>query len=153
MKWIKNERGITLVEVLATMTIFMLFITLFYQVLIQVVERIDYQQTKEEARQKANYLMALLTDVHQTSITYTVSIDESGIIQIQNGLETYEVDTSPYTVDLFISQQEQPLMINTTLPENKIVDLEVTFTNTEEKRTDSFTFQSKISRLTEAKEE
>ncbi|WP_243292073.1 prepilin-type N-terminal cleavage/methylation domain-containing protein [Bacillus sp. FJAT-47783] len=153
-----NENGITLVELLATLAIFMIFVTIFYQVLNNVVETVQSRQAQEDARREANYILSALTNIHQTSDMYWIEDGMNGelnIFYIRNE-ETHllEVDPAPYEAKLTITSSNNGKMktVDMRNRDNKTIDVTLHLDyNGTGKRSDTLTIQTKISRMTEAK--
>lgn len=73
MKQLNNESGITLIEVLAAITITAIISSLIYGVLFQTIHAKDKIQSHNELRQEANIVMTQLRTMHETgdSIWYS----------------------------------------------------------------------------------
>ena len=65
MKRIRNESGITLIEVLATLTITAIIGSVVYGVLFQTIHARDKTQSHIDLRQEANIVMTQLRTMHE----------------------------------------------------------------------------------------
>jgi type II secretory pathway pseudopilin PulG len=155
MKRYQNEHGMTLVEMLAAFSLFIIFIVLFYNILTSTVGNLNERMKREEARREANYVFSLLTNIHQTSSRYVIEpIDETSfqIVYIVDGdVKETTVDTSPYKWTLTINGQnvEKSTEMDVTNSENLIIDVSLQLAQIE-KRQDILEFETTISRLTKA---
>lgn len=67
---LQNERGLTLVEVLATLTILSIISVVIWNVFFQGLYYSDKAVTQNAMQQESNYITMKLTRIHQTSIEY-----------------------------------------------------------------------------------
>lgn len=70
---IRCQRGISLVEVLVTLSILSLIGTIVWSVFFQGVNFSQRAVTKNTLQQEANFVITRLTKIHQTSIQYSIS--------------------------------------------------------------------------------
>lgn len=70
---IKNQRGLTLIEVLASLTILSIVGILVWQVFFQGMNYSSKSASKNKMQQEATILTAKLTKIHQTSDEYELS--------------------------------------------------------------------------------
>lgn len=77
---LKNERGITLLEILAALVISSIIIGIIYSFLIIAVEYNSTETTKTRLQQEANYITTEIQRVHRKSDCYVLIIDSGGVI-------------------------------------------------------------------------
>lgn len=151
-----NECGVTLIELLAALTIFMLILISFYNVLIGVVENIEHRKAQEDARREANYVLSLLTNVHQTSSYYELmSIDDSTFqinYVVKGEPKRVQVKTTPYQLELILNGQplQDQISINTTKRDQLSINVSLTLTN-HQARNDEVHIETIISRMSPSK--
>ena len=77
MKQRKNQSGLTLIEVLATIAILSIVTVMIYSVFSTGLHQ--YSQAKETVliQQEANYLLTILKERHENDDSYTITVDES----------------------------------------------------------------------------
>jgi Tfp pilus assembly protein PilE len=92
----KNEKGITLIELLVTLSILMLISSLIYGVLIGVNK--NYQQISEKSnlRQEANIILSTLTNYHQKKDLH--------FIDATTKIETYKIKYDPINKTAFVGK-------------------------------------------------
>lgn len=95
MKQIKNEAGLTLIEVLATITILSIVSVIIYNVF---TSGLRYSSKAEETvliQQEANYLLTLLKEQHENAATdYTVTVENNQSTVILNKGRSNETDVT-----------------------------------------------------------
>ncbi len=95
MKQIKNETGLTLIEVLATITILSIVSVVIYNVF---TSGLRYSSKAEETtliQQEANYLLTLLKEQHEkTTNYYTITVENNHNIAILNKDRSNEIDVT-----------------------------------------------------------
>lgn len=77
----KNERGITLIEGLATLVILSIIGVLIWNVFFQGYKYSQKAVSKNTMQQEANIIITTLTRIHQTSQEYTIT-NADGVIVI-----------------------------------------------------------------------
>jgi len=153
---IRNERGMTLVELLAALTIFIILIGIVYGILISIVQNMEHRKEQEDARREVNYILTLLTNIHQKSSYYEIqSIDHTRfeIRYIFQGEEKIEqIVTAPYEWELIINGQslQDKIAIDTKKENQLSIHVSLTLTN-HDKRFDEVKIETIISRMTPAK--
>jgi Tfp pilus assembly protein PilE len=92
----KNEKGITLIELLVTLSILMLISSLIYGVLIGVNK--NYKQISEKSilRQEANIILSTLTNYHQKKALH--------YIDATTKIETYKIKYDPINKTAYIGK-------------------------------------------------
>jgi len=79
-----NEKGVTLVELLATVTILSIVGILVWSVFIQGIKHSNKESTKNLLTQEANYVQFSLKKIHQTSEEYQIKFPSPCSIQIED---------------------------------------------------------------------
>lgn len=74
---IRNERGLTLVELLATLTIIAFIGIIIWNVFLQGSKYAQNAGSKNSMIQEANFVIANLLKIHQTSDSYTINQNSS----------------------------------------------------------------------------
>ncbi|AXI09687.1 hypothetical protein CUC15_12470 [Oceanobacillus zhaokaii] len=74
-----NEKGITLIEVLATLVISSLFMGIIYTVVMMSMEYSSVETKKTQLQQEANYIITDLQRIHRNGECYVLSITESEV--------------------------------------------------------------------------
>jgi prepilin-type N-terminal cleavage/methylation domain-containing protein len=80
---IKNQRGLSLIEVLATLVIFSIIMGLVTNAVISSLNYHDKSYQKLLLTQKANTFLSGLASIHQTSDSYTLKYDPYGTFLIK----------------------------------------------------------------------
>ena len=76
MKQWKNQRGVTLIEVLATLTIMSLFGGIVYGVFINGMNYSSKAKDTVSIQQEANYVLTILKEMQEKKDSYTVSVSQ-----------------------------------------------------------------------------
>ena len=76
MKQIKNQSGITLIEVLATITILSIVSVIIYNVFSNGLHYSSQAKDTVLIQQEANYLLTVLKEQHENEDSYTVTVDK-----------------------------------------------------------------------------
>jgi len=74
---IQNSKGLTLIELLAAVSLSAIILLLAYQFLFQGFQFSKTVTDKTLLQQEANYIMANLTKIHQSSDSYTITFDQN----------------------------------------------------------------------------
>jgi prepilin-type N-terminal cleavage/methylation domain-containing protein len=77
---LQNERGLTLVEVLATLTILSIISVVIWNVFFQGLDYSDKAVTQNSMQQESNYLTMKLTRIHQTAKQYELKNSNCNIV-------------------------------------------------------------------------
>lgn len=72
----KNERGISLIELLAVITILLILSSLLYSVLIGTNRNYHQISTKNQLQQEANLIIAAIKNYHHQNASYYLSYDD-----------------------------------------------------------------------------
>lgn len=157
----KNNKGLTLVEVLLTITISFIILGLISNVLVQSTRANDISNIRINFRQEANIIIAILTSAHQSDGTGTYDIrfqhpDENnwaitiGNQQIQMGSYDLKLELQSGTQSIIIDTANGEFFSNTrTFPIDKKKTLylkNMIFTNKKDKNK-TFEMSTTISRL------
>ena len=73
----RNEKGLTLLEVLASLSIFLIIIGVIYGVLFSVISNYKNLSSKNNLGQEANLIITTIKSYHQENPQYKLSIDSS----------------------------------------------------------------------------
>lgn len=113
---IKNEKGITLVEVLATLVLISLVTGIIISTLLHSMKYNEMETTKTTLQQEMNYVVAELQRIHRIGDTYTLTIDEN-VVKIKADTELiisrdyfYEVDGD--FIDKVIDPTKESVYLN-----------------------------------------
>lgn len=103
MRQRKNQFGLTLIEVLATVTILSIVTVLIYGVFSTGLHQ--YSQAKEDVliQQEANYLLTILKERHENDDSYTITVDESHqkvTINTNKSSDTLIIESEKYTYQI-----------------------------------------------------
>jgi prepilin-type N-terminal cleavage/methylation domain-containing protein len=106
-KWRDNERGLTIIELIATIAIFSIILLLITNVVISSITIHDKSYENLQLGQKANIIITELRSIHETNDTYTIRINASGKIAVnidgsdrilgEEGYD-YEISEEPISV-------------------------------------------------------
>lgn len=75
-----NQKGVTLVELLATLVIFGIFSTIIWAFLFQTMKTNEVEISKNQIQQEANIILNALDEVHRKSSEYTIDYNDDEII-------------------------------------------------------------------------
>ena len=75
-----DQKGVTLVELLATLVIFGIFSTIIWAFLFQTMQTNEVEISKNQIQQEANIILNALDEVHRKSSEYTIDYNNNGII-------------------------------------------------------------------------
>lgn len=98
---IKSQRGITLVELLATLALLSFIGIIIWGVFFQGVSFSQKSSTKNALQQEANFVITSLTKIHQTSDHYQISSDENKItviFSINNTTQSQDFSDSRFNI-------------------------------------------------------
>ncbi|MBU8905055.1 prepilin-type N-terminal cleavage/methylation domain-containing protein [Desertibacillus haloalkaliphilus] len=88
-RYITNQKGLTLIELLAAISIFAIIVGLVYGVLINGINYSNIAQTKTALQQEANYVITMTRSQHQNS-----------------GYESYQIDIGENLTSINIGEHE-----------------------------------------------
>jgi len=80
MKMMKDQRGVTLMELLAAIIIFMIFGSIVWGFFFQSIKFNDVEVTKQDLQQEANLIINFLQQTHTKGITYSVTTNHDGSV-------------------------------------------------------------------------
>ncbi|WP_394187596.1 type II secretion system protein J [Paenisporosarcina quisquiliarum] len=72
---VQNEKGVTLIELLAAITIFGIFSTIIWAFFFQSFHANNVELTKNSLQQEANLIINTFQEVHRNSESYLIVID------------------------------------------------------------------------------
>ena len=75
-----NQKGVTLLELLATLVIFGIFSTIIWAFLFQTMKTNEVEISKNQIQQEANIILKALDEVHRKSSEYTIDYNSDEII-------------------------------------------------------------------------
>lgn len=84
----KDNRGVTLVEILATLSLLSIIGLLVWSVFLQGIKNSNAGSTKITLTQEMNYVQAQLRNIHLTSSYYKISTPTTCSIQVEYGNST-----------------------------------------------------------------
>src|SRR5690625_2683473 len=157
MKPLKGEKGLTLIEMMATIVILFIIGSMFYAVLTQSFTNFHTSEEKITARQEANLMIAHLTNIHQKSEVYTIEsgTDDSFFTTETDSGKIMKLGHKDYTYKLEVEGQDLklggPIVVDLTLDDNKSKEIKLVLENKNNDRNDTFTIITTISRMTVAK--
>ncbi|MFF2794323.1 type II secretion system protein [Lysinibacillus xylanilyticus] len=120
---IKNERGLTLVEVLATLIIFSLVFILVWSIFFQGTNYSKKAVSKNQMQQEANVIISSLNSIHKRSTEYSVTSNSCSLsIQYtaQNAAKTEVFENSQMCIKL-ANSFTNPVNPKTTNVEIKLI--------------------------------
>ncbi|MBM6619760.1 PulJ/GspJ family protein [Bacillus suaedaesalsae] len=128
-----NQKGITLIEVLVTLSILVIVSGLVYGVFFQSLTSYEKTQSHALLRQEANVILAELTAAHRKLDTYTLSTDENKAIflndeNISNNAFSYELNINGQGISNSVRRMKTDQFIDVELTVSVSNDEEQTFT-------------------------
>jgi len=105
-----NQKGVTLVELLATLVIFGIFSTIIWAFLFQTVKTNEVEISKNQLQQEANIILNALDEVHRNSSEYTIDYNSDEIIIKPTNLSPIVFSNSQidYSLIIQINHKELP---------------------------------------------
>lgn len=76
MKKIKNQSGLTLIEVLATLTILSFVTIILYSIFANGLHYSNQAKETVLIQQEANYLLTILKEQHEKSNSYSITVED-----------------------------------------------------------------------------
>lgn len=77
-----NQKGVTLIELLATLVIFGIFSTIIWAFMMQTFRTNEVEISKNQLQQEATLIINAIDEVHRNSISYSIKFDSNEIIII-----------------------------------------------------------------------
>ncbi|TFB13900.1 hypothetical protein E3U55_15160 [Filobacillus milosensis] len=102
---IKNERGLTLVEVLTTLILTFIIGTLVFSVAISAINNYQHSEIQSQAQSEVNRFILNLTEIHQSHSTYTITRIDASSYQVTMDGNTYTFDSALDNVELYINHK------------------------------------------------
>ena len=120
----KNERGITLIELLAALALVFVIGSLVFSVFMSTQENYKQSELKSSAHRQVNILLTQLTNIHQNSLYYTIRPLDESTIEINfsspsGKTRSYVFDGKPFYFNLYIEKNDEMVRIT----DEHIVDL------------------------------
>jgi prepilin-type N-terminal cleavage/methylation domain-containing protein len=91
----KNEKGVTLIELLAALVIFGIFSVIIWGFVIQTSKANDIEMVKQSLQQEANLIVTTFDEVHRKSGIKEVFITEDNTLEILSESGDYSVFNKP----------------------------------------------------------
>lgn len=129
-----GESGMTIVEVLAALSIFVVLAGSLYGILVQTAGHFQRLKDRNELSEQAAYITTILTEVHRKSQSYVIQFNPEGQLELtyENGLteKTTEIGRDDYFIDVRINNvqvtKEKPVFIDLKEEENKSIQVLLT---------------------------
>lgn len=163
MKYLNNNKGLTLIEMLATITILFIIGGMVYAMLFQMFSNFNNSENRITARQEANLIIAHLTTIHEKSKRYELEHDSDHYFITEAFTETdsstMKLGHEKYNYDLSVSYldddgtevtkklSDEPIEIDLTKTKFKSIDVLLTLSSSN----DEFEVKTTLSRMTKAK--
>lgn len=99
-----NKRGLTLIEILAALTISTFVIGLAFSVLLSSIHSYKKTEGKQLLQQEANLILTQLRTIHRTQTSYFISYDPSDNlykVTLSDG-SIQSLGSSNYQIDIYI---------------------------------------------------
>lgn len=77
MNYLRNERGVTLMELLAALIIFMIFAAIIWGFFFQSLKFNDTEVTKQQLQQEANLIIASIQETHIKEKSYSIKTNDT----------------------------------------------------------------------------
>jgi len=100
IQMVKNEKGITLIELLAALVLFGIFSTIIWAFFFQSTEANNIELTKNNLQQEANLIISTIQEVHKKSNSYTVILSEDSLEIDSDTLGTYLFNKPDITYEM-----------------------------------------------------
>lgn len=104
LKQFKNQSGLTLIELLATITITSILSILIYNIFITGLLASLTAENTASLQQEANYLVTFIDDYHKRNESYTITIDENHKKITFTNIVTFEtevINNSRFLYDIY----------------------------------------------------
>lgn len=90
-KWIKNERGLTLIELLVTLVLFSIIGSIVYVVLMSGMNAEKRIHTEALIRDEADIVMTKFINVLYPALSSQVSVKSQNVLQYDDGKDIIEI--------------------------------------------------------------
>ncbi|WP_099352102.1 prepilin-type N-terminal cleavage/methylation domain-containing protein [Fredinandcohnia onubensis] len=146
-EFLKQNKGITLIELLASLAILTIFIALLSGVLINSMNYFDLNKKKISLSQEANQILANITNIHQDTAEYTLTAINSGTGNKQIKVNETVISHPDLDIEILNAGQtdyqvfHSSLVVETSNP----LFIEIKITDTENTQ-NSFTLRTVINR-------
>lgn len=122
----RNEGGITLIESLAALTILSFIGIIIWSVFFQGYNYSKNAVSKNKMQQEANIIITTLTRIHQTALSYVISIPESGTVEVVVTEQDNSIRKVSFKDNQLLIQINQT---GTIIPKSNDLDLKITITD------------------------
>ncbi|MCA1031933.1 type II secretion system GspH family protein [Bacillus timonensis] len=118
IEFLSKQNGFTLIELLASLAIFSIIAGLVSGVLINSLDNFEKRKNKLSLSQEANYILATLTDQHQSKSSYTIHFDASSkTFKIENNVfGNSKIVITPFAGQKSFQSFTGDMLINTERP-------------------------------------
>ncbi|MFX3674581.1 MAG: type II secretion system protein [Paenisporosarcina sp.] len=132
-----NQKGVTLIELLATIVIFGIFSTIIWAFVLQTFKTNDVEISKNQLQQESNTILNAIEEIHRKSDSYKIDFNRNEIIitpnnstQIAFTNPSIIYDLSPLNTGVTITPKSQNLQLNLVLTskDNENISTNVTST-------------------------
>lgn len=117
-----NQKGVTLIELLATLVIFGIFSTIIWTFVMQTFKTNDVEVSKNQLQQESTIILNAIDEIHRKSTSYKIDFNRNEIIITPNhsGQIVFDnpniiYDLSPLTTGITITPKTQNLQLNLVL--------------------------------------
>jgi prepilin-type N-terminal cleavage/methylation domain-containing protein len=132
----ENEKGLTLIELLATIVILAIVGSIIFGVLLNIQKNYQDQTSQNQLGQEANYIIAIIRNYHQKGSAYTITYDANRKVFIDGSLGKQQLGQDSQTVDILFGKDESftreddtvdynPLFINVKITDQKGKSVEI----------------------------
>ena len=129
---LKNERGTTLIEVIATIVVISVVTIVLSNILVDGFHTSNKQQVAMTMQQQANLLLVSLRELQENGEPYeiVVSDDKRQVTLTNHSTDTFDVMTSDrYFLELFINHSELPITYEKITPKTtKSIHIKIVIT-------------------------
>jgi prepilin-type N-terminal cleavage/methylation domain-containing protein len=114
----KNQRGLTLIELLAGLTVSLLILSLTLSLLTFTYKSFQQSKIQQQMQQEANIMIATISNFHQSNGSISINYSSSNKITITSSSESYVFSSESFDYYLSIDQK----LLDTAFPEINITD-------------------------------
>jgi type II secretory pathway pseudopilin PulG len=159
LRKVQNEKGITLVELLAAIAIVSVIAGMIVSIVISSMNNANSIEKSNDLRTQANSILFQLTNLHQNSREYTIKYEDSNKFSIlsinSNGINKSSViDLNDYEYELYVNDEKltasNDITINLRDSNYLTAKIKLKLVGTGKGRDDEVTIHSSISRMTPA---
>jgi len=117
-----NQKGVTLIELLATLVIFGIFSTIIWAFVMQTFKTNDVEVSKNQLQQESTIILNAIDEIHRKSTSYKIDFNRNEIIitpnhsgQIAFNNPNIIYNLSPLITGITITPKTQNLQLNLVL--------------------------------------